>query len=517
MNKLVFDYINKEVNNNKNIIKIIILNTIFWSIFAHGMAYFNLYAFFDNADLFNIGNTYRLGRWFLGVLSWLTMYVSGSLLYSTPLFNSVLTFIFIGITTYLIVDLLEIKKTLLIIILNAIMVVFPAVTSTLGYMFTAPYYFLGILIGVFGIYLYYKNKKWYSFLIAAILLACGIGTYQANIPVFVGLILLLTYKDATENNEDIKTFILTSLKNIGLCLSMLVCYLLANKFFLTIRHETMSEYKGTSSFENVSINTYLNRIVLAYKEFFNPTNNCSRNMYPFSLNQFYKILLILIFVLIVISLIKSFKQSKLIGIESIVLLLFIPLANNFSYLLCDVSYVYSIMMYGEVTLFIFVTYLLDRLDTKAILNDLIKTITCLLLVVFCFLYAKFDNNCYLKADVLQKQVNSYITTMVTQIKSLDGYRDDMKIVYINEANKKDLSVPSYEQFEAIYIHPYHLNTLLNDYNFRGIMEKQVGFFPEKIEQANFGHEEEISHMSCYPDSGSIKIINDTVVIKFSEK
>ena len=173
--------------------------------------------------------------------------------------------------------------------------------------------------------------------------------------------------------------------------------------------------------------------------------------------------------------------------------------------------------FSEVTLFIFVTYLLDRLDTKAILNDLIKTITCLLLVVFCFLYAKFDNNCYLKADVLQKQVNSYITTMVTQIKSLDGYRDDMKIVYINEANKKDLSVPSYEQFEAIYIHPYHLNTLLNDYNFRGIMEKQVGFFPEKIEQANFGHEEEISHMSCYPDSGSIKIINDTVVIKFSEK
>ena len=51
------------------------------------------------------------------------------------------------------------------------------------------------------------------------------------------------------------------------------------------------------------------------------------------------------------------------------------------------------------------------------------------------------------------------------------------------------------------------------------MTKYLGFAPQFCgydETANLMKLEEVKDMSCYPDSGSIKIINGTVVIKLGE-
>ncbi len=78
------------------------------------------------------------------------------------------------------------------------MAVFPAVTSTLGFMFTAPYYFLGTLFGVFGVALSCKAKKWYTYLAGIVLMGCAVGVYQANIPVCVCIILFYAIKKTAE-------------------------------------------------------------------------------------------------------------------------------------------------------------------------------------------------------------------------------------------------------------------------------------------------------------------------------
>ena len=511
------DKINDYLSINKNKIKIIVISSIVWGVLAHGSTMFNLYSFFDNSDLFNIGATYELGRWFLGFMGWLTMYFTGSLLYTTPLLNTILTILCIGIISYILSELFDIKSILLLILLNGLMVVFPAVTSALGYMFTAPYYYLGLLLGIVGIYSFFKYKKWYTWLIATILLACGAGTYQANMHLFVGVILLLTIKETYDNNYSLKSFIINSLINVTLCVGMLALYIIVNKVVLKLLNVLMTEYKNVNSLSNVPVSEYINRIFLAYREFFFPTNNVSRNMYVFSLFQFYKILLFVIFAVIIIGLIRTFKENKLKTIELIVLLLFVPLANNFVYLMCETEYVYSIMMYGQLTIFVLFIYMIENLkfDIQVIQKGT-RLIGMVLLCVFCVIYTKFDNDCYLKADILQRQINSYITTMVTQIKSLDGYIDGMKIAYINEDIKSDSSIPQREEIDSIYIHPYHMSTLLEDYNFRRIMERQIGFYPEKADKEYFSALDEVKNMPSYPNDGSIRIIDDVIVIKFSD-
>lgn len=500
------------LKNDKKRIDTIIVATLVWGILAHGSILFNLYSFFDNSDLFNIGATFELGRWFLGIMSWATMYFSGSLLYTTPLFNGIITIICIGISSYLIADLLNIKRTILVIILNGLMIVFPAVTSALGYMFTAPYYYFALLLGLLGIYFFKKLSCIFTFVLAIILMACSAGTYQANMSLYVGLLLIITI-DEVKND---KNFTNCSIINAGLCVGMLLVYLLMNSICLRITGIEMSTYKGTSDLI-VGLGEYINRIIIAYKEFIMPTDNVSRNMFPFSLLKFYKLLLFASFIVLVFDVYKQLKCSISKGIKIIVLLLFIPLASNFIYLFCEIEFVYSIMMYGQLTLFILLIYELENIDiNSSLIKKSLISICIVILSVFCVLYTKFDNDCYLKAEVLQTEIRGYLTTIVSQIKSLDGYYDGIKVCYMNDDNINDSSIPSVEQFDSIYIHPYHMDSLIHDYNLDKIMERQIGFAPEKIKQSEIESLEEVKSMPCYPNSGSIKIINDVVVVKFAD-
>lgn len=62
----------------------------------------------------------------------------------------------------LLVDLFEIENKWLIIGLSGVMVAYPAITSTLGYMFVAPYFLFGTMVGVFGVCLACRSRKWYE-------------------------------------------------------------------------------------------------------------------------------------------------------------------------------------------------------------------------------------------------------------------------------------------------------------------------------------------------------------------
>lgn len=509
----MFQYLTRD----KKRILTVLISSLIWGLLVHGEVLFNLYAFYDNADLFNIGGTFEQGRWFLGVISWLTMYVSGAPLYTTPLLNGLFAIIFIGISSYLIINILEIKNTLIVILLNGLMIVFPAVTSAMGYMFTVIYYYFGIFFGIFGIFMFYKNRKWYFYLIGSFLAACGVGCYQANLSLFVGLLLLILIKEIKNNADSMSSYLIDIALYGGMCVLILLLYLVFNKLFLEISGESIAAYKGLDNFGSVTLKEYITRILTAYKEFLAPTYKVSRNMFVFSLEKFYKIYLIIIFLFSMLFLFNEFKKSKLKSLILLILFLFIPLANNFIYFMVDIKYIYSIMMYGEVLVFVFGAYLFENIEFKfKLIYCILRALFILVFMIFCVIYTKFGNVCYLKADVLQTQVRSYITTLATQIKSTDGYYDGINIVYINEDKKNDSSIIVTDEFSEIYIHPYHLDSLIHDYNYRKIMERSIGFYPNKIDSSIYETMEEVKAMPTYPNNGSIKVINDAVVVKFAD-
>lgn len=50
---------------------------------------------------------------------------------------------------------------------------------------------------------------------------------------------------------------------------------------------------------------------------------------------------------------------------------------------------------------------------------------------------RYSNILYLKADVMQTQMISYYTTLITRIESIEGYTEDAQVVYIGEYDKHD--------------------------------------------------------------------------------
>jgi len=49
------------------------------------------------------------------------------------------------------------------------------------------------------------------------------------------------------------------------------------------------------------------------------------------------------------------------------------------------------------------------------------------------------------------------------------------------------------------------------------MKYWCGFDPEEIEPSSVAELPEVQKMPCYPESGSIRIVSGTLVVKFSDQ
>ena len=487
-----------------------------WGLSAHGMAMFNKYSFHDDASLFLVGGTYSSGRWMLGILDEGVRMLTGSAHYSVPLFNGVLVVVFIALSSMLISNLFEIESGLLQAALTGVMITFPVVTGLFGYIFTAPYYFFGTLMGIGGVWLCGRFRKWHAYLAGIILMACSIGIYQANLPVCVSLILIHMIKTVAERqNFNGKNLLMYYFVCATACIGSLVVYLGLNKIFLWIKDIRLTDYQEIGAYGQTSFGGYLARIRFAYKEFFMPQDGI-RNMYPFSLGKIHDVIVAVYMLLTSYLIFKKMKKNLALGIQVFVLAILIPLAVNFIYFMCSVSTIHSLMMYGQVFIYVYIIWILsDMMKEKNIrMCGCIVNATVIMLFVLCLGYCRFDNICYLKAEYLQEQTKGYYSTLITQIKGVEGYTDEAKVVFINEFEKEDKTLSDIPQFDEIQILPYDTRNWINDYAWRTTMKMWCGFDPETVDSSIYGQLPEVVEMPSYPDAGSIKMVDGVVVVKF---
>lgn len=495
--------------------KLVLYSTFLWGIFAHGMMIFNKFSFHDDAGLFGIGGTYSSGRWMLGILGEGSRKLFGSDYYSLPLFNGIVSILLIAISMALLADLFELQKKWVLIALSGIMVTFPMVTSTFGYMFTAPYYFLGIFMGVAGVYLSCKCRVWYGYVAGLILMACGVGVYQANIPVFVSAILIYAIKVTADEKKAIwKSFFQTAVKSICSCVGFMVFYFIFNKIALGVTGSHLSDYQGINNMGVTSVSGYLHRIVTAYKEFFWPTDGTSANMYPFSSDLVYKIILLFAAVVTVLLLKECWKREKMLVLQIAVFLVFIPLACNFIYVMCDPVQVDSIMTYGEVMVFVYIAWIMEQCTETVKLQRLIGKAAFCFLLLLNVMFCRFSNTCYLKAELMFRQAVSYLTVLTAQIKSTEGFTTETPVVYINEYGKYDYTTANVPEMKEIKLIPYEHSSILNNYAWKTTMKMWCDFDPEQGDASEFENLPEVTEMPSYPNAGSIRMIDGTLVVKF---
>ena len=103
------------------------------------------------------------------------------------------------------------------------------------------------------------------------------------------------------------------------------------------------------------------------------------------------------------------------------------------------------------------------------------------------------------------------------IKSVDGYRYDMPVALIGTP-----SVTVTKTRGAMIDDTFNIggkaSTNIGAYSYWNIMTKVIGYDPpvrnSDEDEAYFLNHPEVKEMPVYPDAGSIRVIDDTIVIRF---
>lgn len=498
--------------------KTVFYSTFLWGFFAHGFTFFNKYAFHDDISLtFSVGNTYILGRWMLGILDTLGKFLFQHH-YSMPLFNGVISLLFIALALCLMVKLFDIRHKGYIISLAGILAAVPSMTSLFGYMFTAPYYMFAFFLAAAGAYLVLCPFHPVRYACGIFLSACSMGIYQAYLPVFCSMLLIRCICDVKEEKmKDLRSFGKEILYMGVAALGSVVIYLLCTKISLALTHTVLEGQRGIDSMGQEGIVVYLRRFLTAYRQLLLPEEGRSAFMYPQGTIWLYRIIMITGILLVIILITQSFRKNRAEGIQMFFFSALIPIAVNLIYVMCAYEEVYSLTIYGQMMIFVFLVVLSEKISLSHTIKNRFYVVSCISMLLMSVLFCRYDNATYLKAEMVKSSVISYYNTMITKIKNTEGYKSEYPVAYINEMNISDKSLTWAWEFTPLIMSPYWgYQRVVNDYAYRSFMRYWCGFAPQTVDPEPFAEMEEVKKMPSYPDDGSICIINETVVIKLGE-
>ena len=141
----------------------------------------------------------------------------------------------------------------------------------------------------------------------------------------------------------------------------------------------------------------------------------------------------------------------------------------------------------------------------------------LLVTVF---YVRFANIYYLNLQLAYEESYSFMETLSTRIQDTEGYDNEYPILFYGMYDQKvNRNIWELRMVNNMF-GTIDVNDVINHYLIRqGFSRVYLGNqFNETFDTSVINnHPAEISQMPCYPDDGSIRIIDNVIIIKLSEQ
>ena len=513
---------------------------LFYSFFViHGETVFNKISWWDDIvgcfakPAFN--ESLPQGRWLYYIIESVLKRVAG--VESLPVFNGIIVSACIGLFSLIVFSMFQIKDEKIKLSLGLIFLSIPSVAGHLGYRLDSGINFIGILICSVAAFISCRaiceRRDLKKFLWGSFLFACALGEYQCYFSLYLSICLLYFLNFLLSNDISLKKYckyIFCYVLNIALGL---ILYLLILHIFLYFADVKLFSYANTNTYGIVSINEYLERINYAYLIFLNPYLLSPANMFPFHWRGWYRLLiffnaLLTLFLMLTILRREELKllSNKNLLFQITLLLIIFPSTLNFNGILYGWGNVHSLHAYQQCLLFLFPFIVfkallknLIELNISANMRGLYYSLICVL-VVFGVLYIRYDNYCYMLSEIRQTQAIRYFTTLTTRIMSVDGYKNEMPVAFVHE-EKKYNSIDDIKEFSDFPVtNPYYLPLIDVDKGYveaiRAFMKYWCGYTPVFANSQIYESRDTVKLMPCYPDHGSIKIIDNVIVVKFSD-
>ncbi|MFI3254748.1 MAG: glucosyltransferase domain-containing protein [Eubacteriales bacterium] len=446
------------------------------------------------------------GRWFLHYASMPHGFMQ------MPSFIGFLALCFLGLSAVLIVDLLKINNKYVAGLMGMTLVSFPSLGFVFLYLFTASAYCLGILLAVFSLWCAKKGGKFWG--LAVLSLALSMGIYQAFAPFAIGLAVILVIEELFDKDKNMLSVLQFGVKLLGCLAGGAILYYVILHCGLWLTGQELLPYLGMentgypfSSLPRLILDCYLQ----VFRLFFHSGLNNGTNTVP---------LVLLNFICVGFGLFATFswakKQKESWRVVSLVALCGIcPLAFGFVQIISPWTSPTPLMQYPYVLCYVLLLFFLEKSNLFSS-QKFFHAVPVVFLGI-CLSGSWLCNLLYTASAQSHRATESYVTRMMSRVESSSGYRSDMPILIIGTDGGLEESI---EAFAFIDHYSIPTETLLS-------LNKHIYYYlndwlnipvPEPSEESfiAMAESEAFLSMPCYPDDGSVAIIDDQVVVKVGE-
>lgn len=500
--------------------------TVFLSVFAFGLAA-HAYTFFNDIpnwdsviSYYSDQNTIHLGRCFLTLACGISSY------YDLSWVNGILSLLYLSVTVILISELLSIRKKSTLVLLAALLVTFPAVTSTFGYLYTADGYMLAMLCMTLAIYLTLTYH--FGFVPGALLVMFGFGCYQAYITFAAMLVIVYSLGELLHGVTPLRSLAWKWLRALACAGIGYVLYAVANRILLSVQHVTLADYQGVSSlgsgFGTASGGfaplSAAKQCLIDFAYFFTG---------PLHRMNLYSILNLIMLALLLTGALACIIRKKLWRSPARLVLtalfaLLIPFVCYAIYFLTpDVSY-HMLMQSGMFFVYALLLVLYDRAGDGTtgtnighIRHGIVWQWLCVLvLALTVYNFILIANICYHTQETSVTRSMNEISRLADTIYADGALQECTQLAVIGRrAESSGISLnlpPDMTGFSdgLIMTHSLHYSLLLERYH--GLSFTPAGEDAEKM----LAESDTVRDMPCYPADGSVRAISGTLVVKLSD-
>jgi len=507
-------------NHGKEYAKVF-LWTFLFGIFVHIFGLVNTLSNYDDIIIqpTGVGTSLVLGRWFLRTLDVLT--TSLVINYNVPWINGTIFIFLISLSAVLVVSTLGIEKRLYALLVGFAMVSFPAATSVMFFKYTTIYYGLSLLFAAAAVWL---SAKWkYAFPCSVLLLALSLGIYQAYFPVAVTLYLLLLIKQALDEDSSFVQLVKRGVYYLVTLAAGLVLYFVILDAYLEAVGNELVSYQGLSTMGDSALSEYPRLIIQCLKDFFMmPVNGYCALATGRILKGSYLVLGAISILLLALSVIKR-RKTPLKALSLALFVLLLPIGINLISIMSPDSDIYTIMVYPFVFVLCLPLLLLSGLEkagaVRGMLAKLLGPAAVIFISFIVLMNSYYANVNYSSLHYSNRQVENYFNSVLTQAHMTEGYDTGKKWVILGQVEHKFFNVREWGK-PHIYGGNADAATLANAYSNAYWMQHYMGHnvpFANVVESAAVAKLPEVAAMPTWPDYGSIKVVDEYLVIKLGEQ
>ncbi len=468
-------------------------------LLAHGFAFTNKLLNADEVSaLFGKGEGVCSGRWLLDATG--ILFPNASM----PWIYGLISIFLFSVTVCLTIRIFEIRNPFLQGMLAAVFLSFPSLTGLYCFFFTSVSFAFSLLLAVLSVYCGRRDGVTAA-VAGVLLLVLSLGIYQAYLAVASSFYLLLMIRRLLRGEEETKNIFLFGLRALGILAAALLLYYACSRIALVLSDKNFVENAASSA-------SLPYRIALAYNALLKTLTRGYFGLVPRPLSR---VVHLLGAALLLVFFIRWFLKNRDLkrGLLMALCLLLLPLSMNCMFLAANVEMIHTLVLYSFVCVYVLTMIAVESLEGRAGRIGRDAVLAGLLLVVIVNIY--FANETYLKLYLQYENAYAAYSGIITQIRQTEGFDESCRIAVVGSGEN------------ALY-HPDKLDTgeligperdLVNIYSKEMLLRYYLGFDADYLsidECWLLSLDPRVREMPCYPYYGSVKKIDDIIVVKLGD-